>query len=113
MLNIKTRYAEQATVLELSGRFDKYAANVVSRWFEQNIGAESANIIVNLASVSFIDSTALATLMQAMKRCSVRGGKLSLCGLQQPVYMIFELTRLEKAFSIFVDEQHAIQALAS
>jgi anti-sigma B factor antagonist len=111
-MNLKTRYAEHVTILDLSGRFDKQASPQVTRWFDQHIGAETDHIVVNLANVSFIDSTALATLVQAMKRCAQRGGSLSLCGIQQPVYMIFELTRLDKAFTIFVDDQHAVQAIA-
>jgi anti-sigma B factor antagonist len=31
--------------------------------------------------------------------------------MRRPVYMIFELTRLDKAFNIFVDETHALQSL--
>ena len=112
-MNLKTRYTEHATILELTGRFDKHSSPPVMQWFEKNIGFESSNIVVNLGGVNFIDSTALAALVQAMKRCDQRGGRLSLCGLQQPVFMIFELTRLDKAFSIFMDEQHAVQALSN
>jgi anti-sigma B factor antagonist len=111
-MQVKTRYTEHATVLELSGRFDKYTAPPITQWFDKNIGAETAHIIVNLAGVNFIDSTALALLVQAMRRCNQRDVTLALCGLQQPVFMIFELTRLDKAFSIFIDEQHALRSLA-
>ncbi len=65
---------------------------------------------MNLAGVQFVDSTALATLVQGMKRCRQLKGDLRLCGLQQPVRMIFELTRLDKAFEIFSGEDEAIQA---
>lgn len=112
-MHLKTRYSEHATILELAGRFDKYAATPVIHWFDKNIGVESSNIVVNLTEVDFIDSTALAALVQAMKRCAQREGRLALCGLQQPVLMIFELTRLDRAFMIYIDEQHALQALAS
>jgi anti-sigma B factor antagonist len=66
---------------------------------------------VDLEGVTFIDSTALATLVQGLNRCRKLNGDLHLCGLRQQVYMIFELTRLDKAFNIFVDENHAIQAI--
>ena len=68
---------------------------------------------MNLTSTTFVDSTALATLVQALKRCQQVQGNLYLCGMRRPVYMIFELTRLDKAFTIFADEEHAITAFAN
>jgi anti-sigma B factor antagonist len=110
-MELWTRSNGNVIVLALSGRFDKYSAPPVAEWIEQAAAMSHTHIIVNLADVPFIDSTGLATLVQGLKRCQQRRGELSLCGLQRPVYMIFELTRLDKAFNIFVDEDHAIQAL--
>ena len=70
-------------------------------------------VVVNLAGVNFIDSTGLATLVQGMKHCRQEKGDLRLCGLQQPVRIIFELTRLDKAFEILTDEESAVNSFAS
>ncbi len=69
-----------------------------------------AQVVLNLAGVSFIDLTALATMVQGLKRCRQRQGDLYLCGVQPHVYMVFELTRLNQAFSMFVDDRQAVQA---
>ena len=60
---------------------------------------------------SFVDSSALALLVKGMKHCRQGGGDLALCSLQQPVKVIFELTRLDKAFGIYSTQDEAIQAL--
>lgn len=112
-MNLSSRAIENVNVLELSGRFDSYVAPQVSDWLEHTVASGSTQILVNMAGVNFVDSTALATLVQGLKRCRQRNGELHLCTLQQPVAMIFELTRLDKAFNIFVDEQHALQAFAN
>jgi anti-sigma B factor antagonist len=52
----------------------------------------------------------MATLVQGMKRCREKEGDLRLSELQQPVRMIFELTRLDRAFEIFNSERDAILA---
>ncbi|RMD76093.1 MAG: anti-sigma factor antagonist, partial [Chloroflexi bacterium] len=44
-------------------------------------------------------------------RCQQVQGEFALCGLRRPVLMIFELTRLDKAFNIFVDAEHALNVL--
>ncbi len=109
-MDIKSHTHGDANVLELSGRFDIHVAPQVSNWLERAASATPPLIVVSMAAVDFVDSTALATLVQGMKRCRQRGGELHLCGLQQQVYMIFELTRLDKAFTIFADESHAVES---
>ena len=96
--------------LVLSGRFDAFETLAVSAWFEKNIRDGEAQVIVDLSGVNFLDSAALATLVKGMKRCREHKGDLVLCSLQQPVRIIFELTRLDKAFKIFPDSTSASSA---
>jgi anti-sigma B factor antagonist len=112
-MNLRSRLFGTTAVLELSGRFDSYVAPRAAEWLEKATTTAPAHIVVNLSDVNFVDSTALATLVQGLNRARKRDGELYLCGLQKQVYMIFELTRLDKAFHIFVDEDHALQAIAS
>jgi len=58
---------------------------------------------MDLSEVNFVDSSALAVMVRTMKHCRERNGDLLLCGLRQPVRIIFELTRMDRAFRI-VDE---------
>lgn len=109
-MEMKTRVAGDVNVLELAGRFDTNTVPPVASWLDRVTSSPGARVLVNLANTTFVDSTALATLVQALKRCQQVKGELYLCGMRRPVYMIFELTRLDKAFNIFVDEEHAIKA---
>ena len=60
-----------------------------------------------------VDSTALSTLVQAMKRARQHQGDCRLCEVQQPVRIILELTRLDKAFEIYSDEAAAARSFAN
>ena len=100
-------------ILKLTGRFDAYEVPAVKEWLKTAADEPSAQLVVNLAEVHFVDSSALATLVQGMKHCRQHQGDLHLCGLQQPVKIIFELTRLDKAFDIFVSEDDAVSAFAN
>lgn len=93
----------------LEGKFDGYEAPKVTAWLQENIGPQSAQLLIDLEKVNFLDSIALATLVQGMKRCREHGGDLYLCSLQKPVRVIFELTRLDKAFQIFEGRDQALQ----
>lgn len=112
-MEIKSRSSNAVTILALAGRFDAYEAGPVDRHLQKTLAAGSSSIIVDLAGVDFVDSTALATLVKGMKRCRQHDGDLHLCCLQQPVRVIFELTRLDKVFKIFSDEEEALKAFAS
>ena len=111
MLWIPTNCADgDVKILTVQGRFDTYNAPPVREWLEEAVRTRPPFIVVNLAGVNFVDSTAMATLVQGMKRCRERDGDLRLCALQQPVRMIFELTRLDRAFEIYQSEEDAVQA---
>lgn len=107
-MEMRSRTINTVTVLDLAGRFDAHAAPDVAVVLEQTAPVTPAKVVVNLGGVSFMDSTALATLVQGMKRCRQAGGDLRLCNLQQPVRIIFELTRLDKAFDIYPREAEAL-----
>lgn len=112
-MEMKTRVTGDVSILELAGRFDTNTVPPVAAWLDQVTSSPKARVLVNLANTTFVDSTALATLVQALKRCQQVKGDLYLCGMRRPVYMIFELTRLDKAFNIYVDEEHAIKAFSN
>ncbi|HEX5688770.1 MAG TPA: STAS domain-containing protein, partial [Roseiflexaceae bacterium] len=95
--------------VEISGRFDAHVAPEVKNLLER--ADTPARVVANLSAVNFIDSTALATLVSAMKRCRQKGGDLHLFGLQKPVRIIFELTKLDRAFELFDSEDAALDAL--
>jgi anti-sigma B factor antagonist len=80
---------------------------------DKTIGAGKSKVVVNLTGVTFVDSTALSMLVQGMKRCREQHGDLILCGMQQRVRMIFELTRLDRAFEVVADEEGALHAFAA
>ncbi len=50
-------------------------------------------------------------MVRGMKHCREKKGELVLCGMRQPVRIIFELTRMDKAFRIFGTENEARTAL--
>lgn len=96
-------------VLRCDGRFDAHEAPEVRKALADALVASGCpSTIINLQQVNFIDSSGLATLVQGMKHCRAAGGDLYLCHLGQPLRVIFELTRLDKAFDIYATEEQAL-----
>lgn len=108
MLQINTSSLNNVTIFVMNGRFDTYTANKLRQLMEPATSQPPAQILVDLAGVQFVDSTALAALVQGMKRSRQHGGDVRLCGLAQSVRLIFELTRLDQAFEIYDSCQEAV-----
>ena len=112
-MEITERRVNDVQILELSGRFDISTADSVLQRINAMTEKPPARIVVNMTNVKFVDSTGLSTLVQGTKQSQMQEGDLYLCGLQQPVRIIFELTRLDKYFEIFPTEENAISAFTS
>jgi len=112
-MDITSRDADHIIVLELSGRFDAHEKPKIAAHLEEAASQPGVQVLVNMSGVNFIDSTGLSSLVQGMKHCRQQNGNLSLCALQQPVRIIFELTRLDRAFDIYKTEEEALFAIAS
>lgn len=112
-MKVTTTHVQTLPILTLHGRFDAHEVSTVSKELKPYSQQPPANILVDLADVTFIDSQGLATLVQVLKHCREHGGDLQICNLAQPVRIIFELTRLDKAFTVHPDRATAVAAMLS
>lgn len=102
-MHIAVKTEDSQAVLELQGRFDAHEVDQVREQMGELLDRGIADLTFDLRNIVFIDSKALALLVQGMKRCRESGGDLTLACLSQPVQIIMELTKLDRAFTI-VDE---------
>lgn len=70
------------------------------------------NLVIDLQSVRFVDSSGLGALVSGFKNASSRNGSLKLSGLQLQVKSMFELTRLHRVFEIFADVDEALASFS-
>ncbi len=94
------------TVVSLNGRFDAHTAGVAREIFEHKVSC-SMPVLIDMSRVVFVDSMGLSVLVSSLKHSREAGGELALAGLQPTVRLIFELTRLDKAFRIYHDRASA------
>lgn len=93
------------TVVSLAGELDLYNAEDVRAALLECCAAEPAVLVVDLAEVTFIDSTALGVLIEARSRLADRGGfRLAAPGLE--TRRALDVSGLDRHFTIFdtVDE---------
>lgn len=68
----------------------------------------SKRLILNLAQVPYMDSSAMAVLVEAMQKMRKTGGKVLLTDLQPRVKSLLEIARLGNIFVICKDQAEAM-----
>jgi anti-sigma B factor antagonist len=99
--------AARPKVISLEGEIDLHVSPRIAATLTTAVKEKPRNLIVDLARVSYIDSSGLAVLIEAMQSVEKYGGKFALAGLQENVKPIFEIARLDQVFRIFPDVDSA------
>ncbi len=97
-------------VVPLEGEIDLHVSPQIGARLAAMIKEKPKKLVVDLSQVTYIDSSGLAVLIEAMQNVGSYGGKFALAGLQDGVRPIFEIARLDQVFRIFPDTASALAA---
>ena len=100
-------------VIGISGRIDVYSASAVGEAIQSLIAGGAENIVVDVSSVTRIDSSGLGTLVGNAKLIAACGGAISLVGISGAVRRTLEITNLAKYFRIHDGIDEALDELKS
>ena len=110
MLNIQTRQEGNASVVTIQGKVNFEVTAQLRDVIRDTVTTlQPKLLVINLESVSFIDSSGLGLLVAARNSVDKNSGKLHLCGLPPQVKKTFDQTNLTNYFSIFTTEQDALR----
>lgn len=108
-LTIASREVDGVTVVDLSGRITLGEGSVQLRdAIRELISKGQTRILLNLAEVSYIDSSGLGELVSAYTTAKNQGATLKLLKLTKKVHDLLQLTKLYTVFDISDDEASAI-----
>ena len=111
---IKTEQLDgDAYIIALSGEVDLYTAPEFKQQLLEVIGQGSKEVIVDFSDTTFIDSTTLGVLVGGVKRLRPNGGRLSLVCSDRNITKIFEITGLDRVFTIYPTRAEALDRLDS
>ena len=69
------------------------------------------NVVLNLAGITYLNSSNLAQLLRLRKLLIEQGGRMKLAAVADPVWSIMLLTGLDKVFQFAPDKATAIASL--
>ncbi|GGR58027.1 hypothetical protein GCM10008959_19690 [Deinococcus seoulensis] len=93
-------YSATGSHLIIAGRLDAQNAAELRQTLRDHVAANAGPVTVDLTDVPFMDSSALAALVAALKDCRRQGRALSLSGASVPVRELLSLTMLDRIFGL-------------
>lgn len=88
-------------------RIDAAVAIQFKETVRQTMGDTALRVVLDLSSVTFLDSSGLGAIVAAMKLLGPER-KLELAGLQTNVARVFTLTRMDTVFTIHPKAEDAL-----
>jgi anti-sigma B factor antagonist len=109
---IKTeQLGDDSYVISLGGEVDLYTAPEFKQQLLDVISQGGRNVVVDFSNTTFIDSTTLGVLVGGVKRLRTNDGQLSLVCSDRNITKIFEITGLDRVFTIYPTRNEAIEQL--
>ena len=109
-VSVTSRQSGDRTVVRVAGEIDVYTAPALREELAAQLDAGRTDLVVDLADVSFMDSTGLGVLVGALKRVRTTGGDLRLVIDQEKVLKVFRITALTQVFEIHASLDEALAA---
>ena len=110
-VKLNTRQVEGISVIDVAGRITLGEGSAALRETLRDMVAKNQNkILLNLADVTYIDSSGIGELVSAYTTVANTGGQLKLLNLNKRVKDLLQITKLYTVFDIKDDEAVAVQA---
>jgi anti-sigma B factor antagonist len=111
-LSVNTRKVQDVIVVDMSGRLAAgegvmLLRNTVRHFTEDG----NRKFVLNLGSVSYIDSAGLGELISTYTTLRNKGGDVKLLNLTKTAKDLLQMTKLLTVFDTYDDEPKAIQSL--
>jgi anti-sigma B factor antagonist len=103
------RQVDSVIVVDVSGRITLgEGCTQLRELIREQLGKGKKNVLLNLADVTYIDSSGIGELVSAFTAASSQGGQLKLLNLTKKVHDLLQITKLYTVFDVHDDEAKAI-----
>jgi anti-sigma B factor antagonist len=110
-LVMSTRPGDGCTVVEVHGDLDMATQPRLRDGLQPLVG--SGPVVVDLAGVEFMDSSALGALVVMFKAVRAGGGRLCLARVREPVRTVLSVTSVDRVIDVYDTVQAAEDSMSS
>jgi len=103
------RIVGNAVIVKVNGDIDLHnSAELRAALLRALAPKPPKKFVMNLANVPYMDSSAVAVLVELLQKVRPGGGQVFLAGLQPRVKGLLEIARLDTIFALVTSEEEAL-----
>jgi len=107
------RNRDGVPILDVTGEIDIYTTPQFKEAVSAAIDENKPSIVINMANVTYMDSSGFGTLLSATKRLRPVDGALYLANCNDSIQRMLQITRLNTIFGVYPSEDAALNAAKS
>jgi anti-sigma B factor antagonist len=112
-VKMTTRQVGDVTVVDAAGRITLGDGATTFRDTVRDLSAAGhKKMLMNLAEVSYIDSSGIGEMVSAFTTVTNQGGQMKLLNLTKRVKDLLQITKLYTVFDVYDDEAEAVRKFA-
>ena len=111
-MNITVKEGNGCAIVTPEGRLDSNTSESLSQQLNTTIDSGQAKIIVDFSELAYISSAGLRVLLMTAKRVKTENGALVLCGMQDHIREVFEISGFLQILTV-TDTQQEAEAMMS
>jgi anti-sigma B factor antagonist len=105
------RRSDDVTIVDLSGRIVLgESADQIHDLIAHALASGDRKFLLNMASVSYMDSLGIGELVRSCVRVTCAGGGMKLLHVQSRIANLLQITKLRNVFEVFADEAVALSS---
>jgi len=109
-LRLSTETSEGLAIVRVTGDFDLSNVQIFEAELEQTLPADL--VVIELAACTFLDSSAMRTLVRAQRRVADAGGRLVLVAPSQPAKRVLDIAALDRFIPVAATLADAVTSVA-
>lgn len=107
-MKILVENKNEVAICKIDGEINITSSPELRKTFDNFVQNKIKKIVIDFSSVSYIDSSGLATLIELLQRIKKIDGKFRICNMSEKIKNIFEITKLHKLFEVFENQELAL-----
>jgi anti-anti-sigma factor len=107
-VELETTTIDAVTVVEMEGNLDTNTSVDALEHINALIDDGAMKLLVDFAKIDFVSSAGLRVLLATAKRLGGSGGSLRICGLNEAVNEVFEISGFSTILDVFPSRDDAL-----
>lgn len=107
-MNITLKEKDGVAVARFEGNLDTNTAPEAQERLDEVVDQGTSKVLVDFEALDYISSAGLRVLLATAKKLRGSGGNLRLCGLNETVNEVFEISGFSTILNVFPSENDAL-----